>query len=258
MAFVTPLVSLTAVPTATGASKSQLISTARIPQITAPSRRILYMQTSASPTTVSKSVTAVKARHILVSSEDMAKTIKTMLESNTATFDKIARDISRCETKENGGELGWFRKGTMVPDLEKACFEAVPGEYFVVKSGLGWHVAQIDDKSYEDLLISNDEFQRRYLAKDYKNVQLIDVREKDELNEEGMGLLEGFQHVPTSEYLTWGPALLKGELLDKNKESWVMCKSGHRATQMCVFFAQNGLRNVKFIQGGMIAFNSAK
>jgi len=82
-------------------------------------------------------------------------------------------------------------------------------------------------------------------------VQLVDVREADELSR---AKISGFKSVPTSEYPMWGPALEKGELLEMDKETLVLCKHGVRAAQMCVFFAQRGMRNVKYIQGGIDAY----
>ncbi|KAA8496203.1 Rhodanese-like/PpiC domain-containing protein 12, chloroplastic [Porphyridium purpureum] len=209
-----------------------------------------------------RKVTAAFVRHIQLDAEEMAVRVLDMLRESSAagaekakaTFEELAK-LSVCDTKEQAGNLGWVRKGTMVPELERAAFAAEPGEFFIVKSRLGWHVGQVDAKSYDDLSITMDQFLERYPGcLQGTSVQLVDVRERGELEQPGYGLLSGFLSVPTSEYVDWGPALLKGELLDKEKETLVMCKSGVRAQQMCVFFAQQGIRNLKFIIGGMDEF----
>jgi len=195
-----------------------------------------------------------------VASEELARSIENMLAPESRggegkAFADIASVVSLCDSKQTGGELGWFRKGTMVPDFERACFEAQLGQVFVVKSPLGWHVAQVDEVSAEELSVSIEEFAKIYRAENdarREAIQFVDVREADEL---AQAQLDGFISVPTSEYPRWGPALENGTLLDMDKETLVLCKHGVRAAQMCVFFAQRGMRNVKYIQGGIDAYS---
>ena len=85
----------------------------------------------------------VHASHILVKSEKEAKEIISRIESGE-DFSAIARDCSVCPSGRNGGDLGWFGKGCMVPDFEKACFIGKAGTIVgPVRTRFGWHVIHV-------------------------------------------------------------------------------------------------------------------
>ena len=48
--------------------------------------------------------------------------------------------------KTQGGDLGWFADGTMVPAFNKACIDGKIGEYKLVETAFGFHIIQILDK----------------------------------------------------------------------------------------------------------------
>ncbi|VEU36796.1 unnamed protein product [Pseudo-nitzschia multistriata] len=62
------------------------------------------------------------ARHILVESEGEAKVIMKMISSGEKTFQDCAREFSTCPSANQGGSLGSFSPGTMVPEFDKAIF----------------------------------------------------------------------------------------------------------------------------------------
>lgn len=89
---------------------------------------------------------SVSARHILVDNEDLAKSIKTEIE-NGLDFSEAAKKYSTCPSKENGGDLGTFEKGRMVPEFEKAAFELEIGQMSdLVKTQFGYHLIVVDAK----------------------------------------------------------------------------------------------------------------
>ncbi len=93
--------------------------------------------------TVPESGEQVRARHILVSTEEQARDVVSRLESG-ASFDDLARQESMdSATKDRGGDLGWFPRGIQARDLEKAAFEAAVGKIDIVKTFQGWHVLQV-------------------------------------------------------------------------------------------------------------------
>ena len=91
----------------------------------------------------------VKAKHILVDEEALAKKIAEEIAAGKA-FEDAAREYSTCPSKEQGGDLGYFGRGQMVPEFEKAAFEGAAGTIVgPVKTQFGYHLIQIDDKKEE-------------------------------------------------------------------------------------------------------------
>jgi peptidyl-prolyl cis-trans isomerase C len=90
----------------------------------------------------------VHARHILVDSEDLAKSIIADLKSG-ANFEDLAKAKSKDPSaQKNGGDIGYFTKSEMVPEFAKVAFSLKPGEISPepVKTQFGWHVIQVEDR----------------------------------------------------------------------------------------------------------------
>ena len=90
----------------------------------------------------------VKARHILVDTEDEAKAIIVQLDGG-ADFSAIAKEKSKDPgSGSKGGDLGYFVAGQMVPEFSEAAFKLEKGQYSKtpVKSQFGWHIILLDDK----------------------------------------------------------------------------------------------------------------
>jgi peptidyl-prolyl cis-trans isomerase C len=88
----------------------------------------------------------VRARHILVESEDEAKQIVDELKKG-GDFAEIAKKKSKDPGAQDGGDLGYFTKEQMVPEFSKVAFEIEPGKVSdPVKSQFGWHVIKVEDK----------------------------------------------------------------------------------------------------------------
>ncbi|MCR8724428.1 peptidylprolyl isomerase [Frigidibacter sp. ROC022] len=90
--------------------------------------------------------TEYNASHILVKTEDEAKAIVEELR-NGADFAAIAKEKSLDPgSGANGGELGWFGKGMMVPEFENAVTGLEIGAISdPVKTQFGWHVIKVND-----------------------------------------------------------------------------------------------------------------
>src|SRR5664280_398886 len=103
---------------------------------------------------VSGSAEFVKASHILINQGDdaaklaEAQKVYDQLKAG-ANFEQLAREKSGDKSNsEKGGELGWFGKGQMVPEFEKACFNGKVGELLQpVKTPYGYHIIKITGKS---------------------------------------------------------------------------------------------------------------
>src|SRR5690606_21794865 len=89
----------------------------------------------------------VNARHILVKTEDEAKAIISELDAGK-DFAELAKAKSEDSNKSDGGDLGWFTKGRMVPEFEEAAFALEKGAYTKapVKSQFGYHVIKLEDR----------------------------------------------------------------------------------------------------------------
>jgi peptidyl-prolyl cis-trans isomerase C len=89
----------------------------------------------------------VSARHILVDSEDKAKELKEKIKAG-ADFATVAKENSKDPgSKDDGGNLGYFGHGQMVPQFEEVVFKLAKGDVSdPVKTQFGWHLIKIEDK----------------------------------------------------------------------------------------------------------------
>ena len=89
----------------------------------------------------------VRARHILVESEDDAKAIAQQIRGG-ADFVALAKEKSKDPgSAEEGGDLGYFTKGRMVPEFSEVAFKMYAGQVSnPVKSQFGWHVIKVEDR----------------------------------------------------------------------------------------------------------------
>lgn len=89
----------------------------------------------------------VRARHILVKTEEEAKAIIAELDAGK-DFVELAKEKSTDPNKSEGGDLGYFSKGRMVPEFEAVVFDMDVGSYtkVPVKTQFGFHVIKVEDK----------------------------------------------------------------------------------------------------------------
>ena len=98
----------------------------------------------------------VKARHILIAGDD-AKSLEKIkaikAKVNTKNFAEIAKKETEDPTgKENGGDLGWFSAGRMVPEFEQVAFGMKEGQISEpVKTQFGYHIIMVEGKKVADV-----------------------------------------------------------------------------------------------------------
>ena len=82
----------------------------------------------------------VHCAHILVEKLSVAQELKTKI-SKGESFANLAKQYSIDGSKKRGGDLGYFGRGMMVPEFEKASFSLEKGQVSdIVKTQFGYHV----------------------------------------------------------------------------------------------------------------------
>lgn len=88
-------------------------------------------------------MTLATARHILVSTEAQANELKTAIEKG-ASFADLAKQHSSCPSGRQGGDLGSFGPGEMVPEFDKVVFSAPINEVQgPVRTQFGYHLIEV-------------------------------------------------------------------------------------------------------------------
>ena len=87
-----------------------------------------------------------KARHILLKTEEEAKTVIAELDSGSK-FEELAKKKSTGPSAKDGGDLGWFNPAQMVPPFSQAIAQMKKGSYTKkpVKTQFGYHVIKLED-----------------------------------------------------------------------------------------------------------------
>ncbi len=87
------------------------------------------------------------ARHILVDSESKCQTLIDEIKAG-ADFGDVAKANSSCPSSRDGGSLGSFGRGQMVPEFDTACFEGPVGEVQgPIKTDFGYHIVEVTARS---------------------------------------------------------------------------------------------------------------
>lgn len=103
-----------------------------------------------------KTQESVSAKHILVEDEEKAIEVKNKIKDGL-TFEEAAKEFSTCPSSAQGGELGSFTRGRMVPEFEDAAFNLEVGIVSEpVKTQFGYHLIKVDEKLPADIKEFNE------------------------------------------------------------------------------------------------------
>jgi len=131
----------------------------------------------------------VKARHILVrvnasDSDKVKEEAKAKIENvlkraqKGDDFAELAKKFSEGPSAPNGGDLGWFGRGAMVPEFETAAFATPKGQVSgLVRTQFGWHIIKIEDKKEAEtksLADAKDEI-RQTLAEEKASMKVTEM-----------------------------------------------------------------------------------
>ncbi|WP_330948555.1 peptidylprolyl isomerase [Virgibacillus sp. MG-45] len=113
--------------------------------------------------------TELKASHILVDDEKTAKEVKKKLDEG-GDFAKLAKEYSTDSSAEQGGDLGYFSAGKMVPEFEDAAYSMKVGEVSdLVKSQFGYHIIKLEDKRKKEEDIGSFDDNKEAIRNDLRN-----------------------------------------------------------------------------------------
>ncbi len=106
------------------------------------------------------------------------ETLKKLEEG--VSFSNVAKTYSDDPSREKGGELGYFRRGELLPELEKTCFSLEAGQIDVVGSELGYHIILCEDRTEDSIRISQILVKVTPTAKDSAEVRTVveELRER--------------------------------------------------------------------------------
>jgi peptidyl-prolyl cis-trans isomerase D len=114
---------------------------------------------------------SVKARHILLKSTQPGDStayfkldsVKNVIQKG-AKFDEIAKQMSEdVASAIEGGDLGWFKEGQMVPEFNDACFNGKKGDLTIVQTQFGFHLIEVTAQG--------DKVKKVQVGKIYRNIE---------------------------------------------------------------------------------------
>ncbi|MCY1641218.1 peptidylprolyl isomerase [Methylorubrum sp. SL192] len=152
--------------------------------VTPEAAKALYEQTVKSM----KPEEEVRARHILVESEDEAKKIAARVKGGE-DFAKIAGEVSKDPgSKTEGGDLGWFSQERMVKPFADAAFKMTPGQVSdPVKTQFGWHVLRVEEKRTKPVPAFDEMKEQidQYLTRKAQQDTIVKLREAAKVERAG-------------------------------------------------------------------------
>ncbi|XP_028793604.1 rhodanese-like/PpiC domain-containing protein 12, chloroplastic [Neltuma alba] len=195
----------------------------------------------------------ILVQHLLVNEDDQKLLLDLQQRiSSGEDLSDLAVEYSICPSKDEGGMLGWVRKGEMVPEFEDAAFNAPLNKVVRCKTKFGWHLLQVLSEREETVLqdIQPDMLHAKIQDPNFmEEAQLIDVREPEEVEK---ARLPGFKVLPLRQFGNWGPDI--SSTFDPNKDTYVLCHHGVRSLQVAKWLQSQGFRRVYNVSGGIHAY----
>ncbi|WKY46416.1 peptidylprolyl isomerase [Eubacteriaceae bacterium ES3] len=119
---------------------------------------------------------SIRALHVLVPTEEQAAQIIDEIKDGK-TFEDAAKEFSVCPSKDQGGDLGYFSKGKMVPEFETAAFALEVDEMteVPVQTQFGFHIIKVVDRKISETIPFEavKENARNFLLREKQNRSFI-------------------------------------------------------------------------------------
>ena len=94
------------------------------------------------------------AKHILVDTEEKALEIMDSIVKGEVAFEDAAKEFSSCPSNAQGGDLGEFGRGQMVPEFDQVAFEAEVGKVVgPVKTQFGYHLIKVEGRKEASVMV---------------------------------------------------------------------------------------------------------
>lgn len=88
----------------------------------------------------------LRASHIMVDTEAEAEEVLQKLKEG-ADFAELAKQYSKDPSKDRGGDIGYFVKGQLMPEIEEVCFKLEVGQTSdIIKTKFGYHIIKLTDR----------------------------------------------------------------------------------------------------------------
>jgi peptidyl-prolyl cis-trans isomerase SurA len=117
------------------------------------------------------------------------------------SFESLAKTYSQCPSAENGGDLGFFSRGEMVPEFERAAFALNPGEISdVVETMYGYHIIRCEERQGDQVHVRHILIALSTSEKDKEQLidQMNDIRERILGGEDFTALVDEYSQDPYS------------------------------------------------------------
>ena len=91
----------------------------------------------------------VHLHHILLNSQEEAEKVKKQIEDREKSFGELAEELSECPSKDQKGDLGFYERGRILPEVEKYAFKTQKNIISEpIKTQEGWHLVKVSDIKY--------------------------------------------------------------------------------------------------------------
>ncbi len=103
----------------------------------------------------------IQISHILTDTKEQIENVQNQIKEGKS-FEQMAQDYSKDDTKNDKGNIGYKSRGTLVPEFEQAAFNLDLNEVSApVKTEYGWHLIKVNDiKYYSD----KESFGKKYFV----------------------------------------------------------------------------------------------
>lgn len=153
-----------------------------------------------------------RASHILVDTPEEAEQIKQKINQGES-FENLAKEKSKDAAAKQGGDVGYFTKGQLIPEFEQACFGLEVGEISgIVKTKFGYHIIKLTERK-------NPEVQNFSAVKDLIKKEM-EREQKKKLLQELMANLKNSARITINEKFfeeSTAPTDKEPEVSEKNK-----------------------------------------